>query len=175
MLKLNTEGLSMLKKCVGRKLYAFFSDSIHFSEFEISFNNRELRVSFFKDCSFELTSEFFESDSGEMFYDYELKENEPYKEGLSSYTLNSDQISKIEIYGRPFSVEEFREYPDIYKKFKDVTETDDLFMFYLANGERLMVVMHDYFPNINLYVGSKMIKGFFDNTRLEYALHHTIS
>ncbi len=174
MLKIDSESLFILKKCIGRKVYAFFSDSISFSELEISFGNRELRASFFKDCSFELKSDFFESDCGEMFHDYELRENEPYKEGLSNYTMNSDTINKIEVYGRPFPLEEFRDYPDIYTKYKDVNETDDLFMFHLMNGERIMIVLNDFMPDINLYVGHKMINGFFDNTRSEYSLHHTI-
>lgn len=174
MLQINSSALDILKSCVGKRLYAIFSDSISFSEFEISFNDRELRVSFFKGFSFELKSEFFETDYGEMFHDYVIKENEPYRKGLSDYTLNTDFIKKIEIYGRPFPIEEFRDYSDIYQEYKGVDKTDDLFMFHLENGEKIMIVMHDYMPEINLYVGGKMINWFFENTRSEYSLHHTI-
>lgn len=119
-------------------------------------------------------SEFFETDFGEVFHDYRIMEETPYTGESSSFTINSDVIEKIEVYGRPFPLEEFRGYSEIYKEFKKVDKTDDLFIFHMGNGERIMLVMHDFFPDIKVNIGCRSIKEYFDNTRSEYSFHHTI-
>lgn len=174
MLSLNTNAKNILKKCIGKKITYIESNRINCSEIEISSPDRKIRVSFFGGFNFEFQSEFFEADYGEMFHDYTITEITPHTGKGSSYTLNSDVITKIEIYGRPFPIEEFKSYPDIYNEFMRIDKVDDLFMFYPVTGERIMIVMHDYMPEINLYIGSKMINWFFENTRSEYTLHNTI-
>jgi hypothetical protein len=174
MLSIDTETKKILKKCIGKKITYIESSRINYSEIEVSFPDRRLRFSFFGGFNFELKSEFFEADYGEMFHDYTITENTPHTGEGSNYTLNFDVIKWIEIFGRPFPIEEFKSYPDIYKEFEKIDKTDNLFMFHAANGERIMLVMHDYMPDINLYVGEKMINWFFENTLSKYLLHHTI-
>lgn len=174
MLQLDNFTLNLLKKSIGKKITYFAGTRMSWSDREVSFHDRVLQVFFLGGYSLEFKSEFFETEYGEVFYDYILLEEISYIGNSSTYTLNSDPIYKIEIYGRPFSIEEFEKYPDIYYRHSTIKQTDDLFILYFANGKRLMIVMHDYFPNINLYVGEESIQDFLENSLSGYSLHHVI-
>lgn len=173
-MQLENNAINIFRKCIGKRISYIESNRIDFSEHEISFPDRRIRISFFGGFSFELMSEFFETDFGEVFHDYRIMNDTPYTGKSSRFTINSDVIEKIEVYGRPFHIEKFWSYPEIYKKFKKVDKTHNLFILNMENGERIMLVMHEFFPFIEMYLDSRSIKEYFDNTQSEYSLDFTI-
>ncbi len=173
MLAVNEAALSILRKSIGKRMIRISSDQLTASRYEVESLTRVFHVAFFGGFNFTIKSEFFENEDGEVFQDYEMNEV-----GLigtqSEYNLELSHVISIGIYGREFPTKDFIEYPAIYESVKYVKTTDDAFMFNLSDGDKVMIVLHDYFPNIACYLGSNAIERFFSNSRSKYSLHHKI-
>ena len=175
MIKIDDFHISIFEEVIGKRIICFSSNRLDVFHNEIICMERLLKISIADTNDLLLKSDFFENDDGDMYHDYLLKKDDLEVNEISSkYYINSSRIKKIEVLGRRFPIEDFKAYFDIFEKFKGVDVTDDVFIFHLVDGNQIMVLFHDYFPTINVYVGQKAIGQFFNNTRSKYSLHHTI-
>ncbi len=126
------------------------------------------------DCDYKIG--FFENDSGDVFYDYSVKSASLFNRLLSKSKVASEtsEIKEIDIYGRQFNAKEFINYPSLYTKVKDVSETDDMFVFKNKNGETRTLVFHPFFPRIEVYFKKSTLDDFLIEYKSEYELHKTI-
>ena len=126
------------------------------------------------DCDYKIG--FFESENGDVFYDYKIESNNLKKPSLpkSSVNINSSEIMQIDIYGRLFNPKDFVRFPDLYNKVKDVTKTFDIFVFKCKKGETISLVFHPFFPRIEVFFQNRTLSDFFNQFDKEYNLYRTI-
>lgn len=119
-------------------------------------------------------SDFFENDNGVVFYDYTIEKSvDASKYNNAELYLETSPVIEIQIFGRPFNVKEFEEYPNIYEKYQGVTKTDDIFLFKCKAGEQIMLVFHPYFPQIQVLFNPKAIDSFWNEYKKEYESHYS--
>ena len=119
---------------------------------------------------------FFENEAGDVFYDYKIKSASLINRTIfkSKVTTETSEILKIAIYGRQFHAEDFISYPNLFKKIKSVSDTDDMYVFTCKNGETLSLVFHPYFPSIEVFFKKSTLDAFLIEYKSKYLLHKTI-
>lgn len=176
MITLDNIHISFIKRIIGSRINYISSNRFDVFRYEITCVDRVLKLSMYNTRDLLIRSDFFENDCGDMFHDYTLEEigEKTDDNAYSKYYIQSSPVKRIEVYGRLFPLTDFGTYPEIYNKYAGINHADNLFLFHFNDSGKVMILFHDYFPTINIYIGSKLIQQFFENTRSEYSLRHTV-
>ena len=177
MISLNNT--SIFKGILGDRIKLLGSTALHISDGTIKSLEMDLLINCNKNsihfgCDYKVG--FFENETGDVFYDYQIEIGTFKNTSIikSDITFNTTEIIKVEIYGRDFRSEDFISFPDLYKKIKNETKTDDMFVLVCKNGEQLMVIFHPYFPSIEVNFNRNKIEDFWSQYGSCYKLHYTI-
>ncbi len=169
----------IFKKLLGENIRSFRSTALDVSEYSIKSIEINMCIGF-KKSHILLMSDykigFFEDEDGNVFYDYTIESGSIVPTTIrSSVTFNTSEITKIEIFGRDFDAEKFKNYPKLYNKIKNEKKTDDIFLFNCKNNERILVVFHPFMACIDVLYKQDQVDRFWNQYGSLYKLYHTIN
>ena len=179
MIYLSSKEISIFEQLIGWSIVSFSSDMMDVHEGSISFLKLSLRISFFKQQEFKsilFLSEFYETqESGSVYHDYHIIPNvkDPRYE-VARFSLKTSPIKKISIYGKEIPSEHRKELSPFNNLFRNAKKTDNVFVFQLLNGEKVLIEFGSFLPQIHLYFSNYQIRRFWvehqNNLKLFYTL-----
>ena len=119
---------------------------------------------------------FFETEAGEVFYNYRIeKDITDIQYRKSTVAFNTSEVLQIDIYGRKFDANEFISYPSLYEKVKGQKSTDDVFFFRCNDGDGFIIAFHPLMPRIEVYFSKTKMESFWNEYKDKYELHYTLT
>jgi hypothetical protein len=175
---LSLKNTSILKDLVGDSIESIGSTTLNVHNESIVSLEMNLLITCKRNSIFFICDHkngFFENANSETFYDFEITRNISVKLPIkNNISLVSSRILEIEIYGRNFNSNEFKDFPQLYKKLKGEYRTDDLFLIKLVNGEKILLTFHPFMPSIEVFLKNEWIHKFWEEYGNLYKKHYTI-
>jgi hypothetical protein len=119
---------------------------------------------------YNLKASFIENEQGDMFYEIKFQPVLEDQNNPCRFEIEMTTIKKIQVYGRPFPLEDFKPWPEIYERNKEVKATEDLFLFTSETGQQLMILFHRFLPQLEIVVHQKEIDQFIEQEMQEHTV-----
>ena len=172
------KNLVIFQNLVGKRLNAIstsfgslYKDSLRGDKIDITMHFKDFNIFFFCDYDQGL---FFENRAGDVFYDFSISKKVEEPEYEYYKVLENHEIQKIEIFSRKLPIEEFKDYPNVYKMMKPFKKTEDLFLFYFKSGQRMLLTFHPFMMGVEALFTNRAISQFFEEYDHLYLLEEEI-
>lgn len=170
--------LAILQNLAGKGLVAIstsfgklYQDFLRGDKIDVTLHFKDFNLQFF--CDYDQGC-FFENKAGDVFYNFHIfkKFEEPKYEHYK--VLEKHKIQKIEIYSRKLPIEEFKDYPNVYKMMKPFKRTEDLFLLYFEDGQRILITFHPFMMGLEVLFTNRYISQFLEEYGHLYLLEKEI-
>lgn len=117
---------------------------------------------------------FYENDTGDVFYDFNLKFWESTSPSVTAKSFDSIEICKIKVFSREIGISDFKKYSEAHKFLGSFQKTTDLFLLYFKNNTQILITFHPFLTGLEAYFTAQSISIFWDEYAQLYKLEHTI-